>query len=247
MRYIGIDLAWTYTNETGIAVLDDKGGLLFLDANIYSDDDIVDIVNSYYQHPTYIAIDAPLVINNETGSRSAEIELMKTPINGHRVRAFIASRRFLTRTYGAIRGETLAQQLIENISFQFGIIVGNDSIIETLPTGILAALTPECFPFKYKLKRGVTLDIARQELERLSHLFNVDLYPSEPYSRKTHKHLEDQMDAFLCAKGIYEIVKNNYQYRQFGETTDGFIIVPNSSRRTLHGTKTRLSDGNNRC
>ncbi len=38
MKFIGIDLAWTYKNETGLCVMDDTGNVLYLDAQVYSDE-----------------------------------------------------------------------------------------------------------------------------------------------------------------------------------------------------------------
>ena len=34
MRYIGIDLAWTYKNESGVCLIDECGEVIFLDAKI---------------------------------------------------------------------------------------------------------------------------------------------------------------------------------------------------------------------
>ncbi len=41
MRFIGIDLAWTYKNETGICVMNEAGEIEYLDSAIFSDEEIV--------------------------------------------------------------------------------------------------------------------------------------------------------------------------------------------------------------
>ncbi len=45
-------------------------------------------------------------------------------------------------------------------------------------------------------------------------------------TRKSHKHLEDKVDAFLCAYGLFA-VNNNYATASVsGNIEDGFIMVP---------------------
>ncbi|WP_256440527.1 DUF429 domain-containing protein [Jeotgalicoccus sp. WY2] len=105
MKFIGIDLAWTYKNESGICVMDESGEVLILESAVFSDEEIINITKSYGDEKLYIAIDAPLVVNNETGSRQAERDLLKGRINGHRVYAFNSNRTFLTKQHLKVSGE----------------------------------------------------------------------------------------------------------------------------------------------
>ena len=143
MRFIGIDLAWTTKNETGICVLDDGGNILHLSAEVYSNDEIIEIIQEFYQHPTFVAIDAPIVVPNETGSRPAESALARDLIHNHRIRAFHCSRSYLTKHYGSIRAEVIALKLTDDKNFKIGYFQGEDCVVETLPTGIIAGLFPE--------------------------------------------------------------------------------------------------------
>lgn len=240
MKFIGIDLAWTYKNESGICVLDDDGKVLLIESAVFSDTDIVNIIKKYSSDQLSIAIDAPLVVNNENGSREAERELMKSRINGHRIYAFNSNRTFLTKTFKGIRGEVLSRlitELIPNISI--GLNETSSSIIETFPTGICCGLFPDIYPVKYKRKKGMTFEetvgqmtllinrISLLERQNIIHGFSEYFSISkESVDRKMHKHLEDKLDAVLCALGLYMINEKLAVPRKFGTDKDGFILIP---------------------
>ena len=237
MRFIGIDLAWTTKNETGICVLDDGGNILHLSAEVYSNDEIIEIIQEFYQYPTFVAIDAPIVVPNETGSRPAESALACDLIHNHRIRAFHCSRSYLTKHYGGIRAEEIAQRLISDMNFKIGYFQGEDCVVETLPTGIIAGLFPEHAPFKYKIKKGVTTQLAGEELIRLASLFEENGLLNElainsqlKYSKNLHKHLEDQIDAFLCAFMGYRLQYKGTKVLIYGDYSNGFILLPLEER-----------------
>ena len=240
MKFIGIDLAWTYKNESGLCVMDESGEVITMESEVFSDDDIVDIIKKYSDETLHIAVDAPLLVNNETGSRQAERDLQRGRINGHRLFAFHSSRSFLNKTYKDIRGETLSQLIIDNIpdiSIRFHEY--ESSIIETFPTGIVSGLFPDIFPVKYKRKKGMTFEETVEQMQILSERiclleyqglisgfngkFNVD---GKQITRKIHKHLEDKLDSVLCALGMYMIHQGLAEARTFGTDTDGFILIP---------------------
>lgn len=237
MRYIGIDLAWTTKNETGICVLNNDGEILHLSAKVYANADIIDIIKEFYQFPTLVAIDAPIVVPNASGSRSAESELARHKIHNHRIRAFHCSRNYLTKHYGGIRAEELANMLIREMNFNIGYFKDENSIVETLPTGIIAGLLPEAAPFRYKIKKGVNTKLASDELIRLASMFDdkrllekLIVNKTIKYSRSLHKHLEDQVDAFLCAYMGYRLQYKGTEVLIFGDYSNGFILLPFEER-----------------
>ena len=67
--YVGVDLAWGYRARTGLAAVDELGRLLDV-ASVRTDEEILDWVDRHT--PTVVAIDAPLVVPNETGMRECE-------------------------------------------------------------------------------------------------------------------------------------------------------------------------------
>ncbi len=236
MKFIGIDLAWTYKNETGICILDENGAVEYLDSQVYTNEDILKIVNIYRMEDLTIAIDAPLVVKNEGGSRGAEGEMMRAKINGHRLRAFNSNRNYFTKVFGGIRGETLMHMIQEGIpDIRIGLNRTGSSLVETFPTGIVAGLFPEIVPVKYKHKPKAAFRDTVSEMKRLLDRFALlesgeelvsNLEFSSGATRKELKHLEDKVDAFLCAFGMYTIHKGIAEERTFGTIENGFITIP---------------------
>lgn len=239
MKFIGIDLAWTYKNETGLCVLDASGRVEYLDSKVYSNKEIMDVIKQHHTENMAIAIDAPLIVPNEGGSRGAEGEMMRAVINGHRLRAFNSNRNYFTKVFGEIRGETLMQTIQSEIpNIQIGFDRVESSIIETFPTGIVSGLFSDIAPIKYKIKPKTKFDETKSEMERLINRFDklenedkcisglMSKINDEVETKKAHKHLEDKVDAFLCAFGVYSIYEGLASETMFGTIDKGFIVIP---------------------
>lgn len=240
MKFIGIDLAWTYKNESGICVIDESGDVLVLESAVFSDENLVNIIKTYSGEKLHIAIDAPLVVNNETGSRQAERDLQSGRIHGHRLFAFNSNRTFMKKAYKGIRGEVLSNLIIEHLpNISIGMNGQDSSIVETFPTGIVSGLFPDIFPVKYKRKKGMTFEetvgqmklmterIGLFEQQNIISGFSDKLIVDETtITRIHHKHLEDKLDAVLCALGLYLIHEKLAEPRKFGTDEEGFILIP---------------------
>lgn len=239
MKFIGIDLAWTYKNETGLCVLNAAGEIEYLDSKVYSNKEIIDVIKQHHSEKLTIAIDAPLVVKNDGGSRGAEGEMMRATINGHRLRAFNANRNYFTKVFGEIRGETLMHMIQDEMpGIQIGFNKHKSNIVETFPTGIISGLFPEIAPVKYKRKPKMTFDETVSEMRRLFARFDklehgdkiiTGLSAKIDYDatdKKCLKHLEDKVDAFLCALGMYSIHEGHAVERMFGTVEKGFIVIP---------------------
>jgi predicted RNase H-like nuclease len=74
MHFVGLDLAWGEKNNTGIAVVDAQGRLLHVGA-AHDDAGIEAAIEPYVSDDCLVAIDAPLIVNNPTGSRPCEAAL----------------------------------------------------------------------------------------------------------------------------------------------------------------------------
>lgn len=243
MRFIGIDLAWTYKNETGVCVINELGEIEYLNSAIFSDEDLLAIIKSCNHEPMCIAIDAPLVVKNEGGSRQAERDFMKEKIHGHNISLFVASRGYLKRTFGQIRGETLMNKIINEISsvkISEYAVENQTTIVETFPSGICLGLFPEIYPVKYKIKRKVDYSETEYQMNRLLERFRfienkenrikglIDKLEIDKMelTKSTHKHIEDKVDAFLSAYGLFSIHKGYAMSRTFGDIDNGFITIP---------------------
>ncbi|NJN17807.1 MAG: DUF429 domain-containing protein [Oscillochloris sp.] len=108
-HYIGLDLAWSARNRSGIAVL--VGGPA--GARLVEDPQLLDtdaaILAYIDRHapigPAIIAIDAPLVVPNEHGRRQADA-LLSAAFRRYEAGTHPANRRLLARD-GIVRGEAL--------------------------------------------------------------------------------------------------------------------------------------------
>ena len=74
MHFVGLDLAWGEKNNTGVAVVDSDGRLLYVGA-AHDDESIEAAVEPYVSNDCLVAIDAPLIVRNPTGSRPCEAAL----------------------------------------------------------------------------------------------------------------------------------------------------------------------------
>jgi predicted RNase H-like nuclease len=76
MYFVGLDLAWGEKNHTGVAVVDQGGRLLHV--GVAQDDASIEAaIAPYVSDECLVAIDAPLIVPNAQGRRTAEIELGK--------------------------------------------------------------------------------------------------------------------------------------------------------------------------
>ena len=71
MYFVGLDLAWSCANRTGIAVIDRDGYLVRVCAAV-ADDEIIGSIEPYVRGDCLIGIDAPLIVTNPTGYRVGE-------------------------------------------------------------------------------------------------------------------------------------------------------------------------------
>src|SRR5580693_3140182 len=73
--FIGIDLAWRGRNPSGGCVLTGdrrRARLVNVDASLASCSAVLTYIDNHAAASTYVAIDAPLIIRNETGQRPCE-------------------------------------------------------------------------------------------------------------------------------------------------------------------------------
>ena len=243
MVFIGIDLAWTYKNESGLCVIKDSGEVLRHEAAVFSNAAIVDLILSYSSEEVCVGIDAAIIVNNVSGSRAAEGLMMRDQFHGHRLQAFNSNRQYLEKVFGDIRGEEIYRALRERttgvrVTDVFG--QGQLRLMEVFPTGVVLGMLPELYPLKYKLKGKVPFEASKHQMTRL--LQGIDVIRAkeeiwgdvhvmtykdvENLNKSQYKHFEDQIDAFLCAYGMLAVYRGIAKQRIYGDEMDGFIMVP---------------------
>jgi predicted RNase H-like nuclease len=252
LKFIGIDLAWSYKNNTAITVLElhvDKKSANLIDyaERLNSDEEIIDYVSKNVSKGTCISIDAPLIVKNKTGARPVDKEISA------RFRKYFAGAHpcNLNKFKGKVRGNELVKKLKDlglghnpyiNISKRTQI---TNTIIEVYPHPAQIVLFRLNKRIMYKrgdveAKRKGLLRLRKCIMERLTKIephLNVNSKLQELCSvnmrgvrGKSLKGYEDTLDSLICAYvGLYHWYWGNEKSEVIGNLKTGYIVTPKSS------------------
>ncbi len=240
--FIGIDLAWKSSNASGGAVIRDEK-LVAHTGTLGNNSEIIDFIASYLPQNSgaVVAVDAPLRVPNETGSRRCDRDLSAEWRRFH-AGALPANRERLAAD-GIVRGEELVEHLVAGHRFAEAAVI---------PRRSKARLVCEVFPHPahvslfgleriLKYKRG-TVDERRLELIRYQHLLR-GLRKGSPKLKKTKallqgvdvwnlrgrelKAYEDTLDAVTCAYVASYLWNHGPKAGiTYGTLSEGTILVP---------------------
>ena len=231
MHHIGIDLAWGERQPTGVAVLDDDARLLAL-AAVRTDEEIAAVLAPYVEGECLVAIDAPLVVTNPTGSRPAEKALSKD------------FRRFEAGTHPSNTGkpEFVDGTRGARVSSLLGLDMNPRSgrarrAIEVYPHPATVVLFGLSRTLKYKAKAGRDVELLRGELLVLmTHVESVVTIDAawvalrtqvETATRKSQlRVVEDQVDAVVCAYVALFRHRHPERVTTYGDLETGYIVTP---------------------
>lgn len=248
--FIGVDLGW-YGKPSGLASLALDGSQLHLRniARLETVEDILGWIQTEAAGGSAVAaIDAPLVIRNQTGIRPAERELNAD------------FRRFHAGCHAANLGRPFAQKVIafsrqlEALGFSHEASMTSRQAgrfqIEVHPHAATVSMFGLDRIIKYK--RGTREQRAR-ELRRLRRLAMSQLpaldpslsarFPSVPKTGDL-KPTEDKIDAILCAYiAAHWWVWATKRNRLYGNQESGYIVVPTPRQPTDRRIARRPSVG----
>lgn len=239
MHFIGLDLAWGERQPTGVAVLDDTGRLVHLSAET-DDASILAAVEPFTGGDCVVGIDAPLIVENDTGNRPAEAALNKDfqPFEAGAHPANKGKPEFADGT----RGGRIAAALNLDLDPRSG---ASRIALEVYPHAASVALFRLGRTLKYKDKKGRSFDHMRSELLRLIELVE-DLRGAEvalrvrksddwqrlresveTATRKSElRRAEDPVDAVLCAYVAMYATRRPDDVTVYGDTASGCILTP---------------------
>ncbi|MAS53211.1 MAG: DUF429 domain-containing protein [Nocardioides sp.] len=231
MHYVGVDLAWGEKQPTGLAVVDEHARLLHVSA-VRTDDDIEAELTAYVTGECLVAIDAPLVVKNATGSRPAEKALSKD------FRRFDAGthptntgkREFVNGS----RGARVAKRLGLDIDPRSG---RARRAIEVYPHAASVVLFGLDRILRYKNKPGRDLALLQSELLRLMGYVEQIVVTDETWAglrsqveKATRKSelrvVEDQVDAVVCAYVGFVADRTPDLVTTYGDLETGYIVTP---------------------
>ncbi|HTM50383.1 MAG TPA: DUF429 domain-containing protein [Bryobacteraceae bacterium] len=235
MRFLGIDFGWQ-GKPSGLASLDWNGRglrLVSMERRTTLDDVLAWVDRESLGGPSLVAVDAPTVIRNAAGMRTAD-RLMHTHFGRYHAGCYPAN---LGRPYAARTNQLGAS--LELLGF------GHAAVITPRQPGRYQievhphAATVQLFDLDriIKYKKG-PLEGRRAELSRYRHLLLTRLkalrpqlalsdLPAIPARGAALKELEDQMDGVLCAYiGAHWWYWGLERNLVCGSSAEGYIVVP---------------------
>jgi predicted RNase H-like nuclease/ppGpp synthetase/RelA/SpoT-type nucleotidyltranferase len=231
MHFVGVDLAWGDRQPTGLAVLDEDAHLLHV-STVRTDEEIRTALTPYVEGPCLVAIDAPLIVTNPTGSRPAEQALSKD------------FRRFEAGTHPSNTGKpefangTRGARICKMLGLDMDPRSGRRRrAIEVYPHPATVVLFGLGKTLKYKAKPGRSLDLLRSELlllmDHVERLVTTDRTwrdlrtRVETATRKVDlRQVEDQVDAVVCAYVALFAERWPERTTTYGDLERGYIVTP---------------------
>jgi len=245
MLFVGIDLAWSEKNGSGIAILrGDKNRAEFIAADIcHSDEEIIKYIErNVGVRNAFIAIDAPLIVPNKRGRRVAE-KLVGILFGKYDAGAHPANRERLSRWSGKIRGEEIAKRL-EKMGFSHDPYVKkfeeSRKFFEVYPHPSMVVVFNLSRVLKYKAKPKRDYRFRWSEFRSYQkHLKNLErakpaLFLPEEITEKdvgkmkgrALKDYEDLLDAIFCAYIAYYCWYKPENCEILGDMREGYILTP---------------------
>jgi histidinol-phosphate phosphatase family protein len=243
VRFVGIDLAWSPRNPSGGVVLSEEGQIL-ANSTLGPDSEIVAFIALAVPSgtPGLVAIDAPLVVPNETGGRLCDRQVASV-FGRFEAAPYQANRRNLSR-YGGLRAETITQQL-RFLGFrhdpQIAKRAATRRVVEVFPHPATVSLFHLERTLKYKARRGRDYSLRWRDLARLRGsldslstatpplILSDDMahMPIHGQRGRAFKAAEDLLDATICAySGLYAWYHGPRGYAVYGNAQKGHILVP---------------------
>lgn len=241
---IGIDLAWSYKNRSGISILElrpKKRTLTLLGEPAWAltDDKIICIVNKARSNCTILAIDAPIIAPNKPGTgRPCDREVSRA-FGKYEAAAHSANRKRCKRPIKL-------RQLLEKKGFSSNPhhVKNKPGLwqIEVYPHPAQVVLFGLRKTLKYK--KGL-MDHRREQLKILGDNILSKLNKHQPRLKhnptlqalcetnreklcgKKYKEQEDKLDSIICGyMAAYYWTWKEKKCRIFGDIDTGYIITP---------------------
>jgi predicted RNase H-like nuclease len=235
MHFVGLDLAWGEKKQTGVAVVDADGRLLHV-GSAQDNASIEAAIAPFTAEDCLVAIDAPLIVKNQTGFRPCETAYNRD------FQKFDAGARPAFRDNPAFnppRAEVLADLLGLDMDPSS---TSSRRAIEVYPHPATVVLFKLQKILKYK--RGEFEDRQRELLQLMTHIeglddasprLRVNRNPSWVELRKRVEastrpgHLdrdEDPVDAVICAYvALYQFHRPE-DVTIYGDFETGYIVTP---------------------
>jgi predicted RNase H-like nuclease len=189
MYYIGVDLAWSDNNLSGVSLIKDNK-VVFCETM----DSLEEIAAFICLYPNaQVGIDAPLHVTNQTGNREIEKEFLKD-YRSKKLGIYPVNRNLLEDSDGLIRSEKLVEMIPQELGKNLFEVYPHATILECFHGSVLP----------YKRKKGRDTNFIKSQLNILQEYlknslegdFAVDILELKGQRLKWH---EDKLDSIVCA------------------------------------------------
>jgi predicted RNase H-like nuclease len=242
MNFIGVDLAWGPKNRTGLAALDSNGRLVE-SLSLLTEAEILSFLDRNLPDDGVVAVDAPLVVPNETGQRVAE-KLIGRAFGAYGASAHTANRS--NPYFCPPRGAVLAERADLDIDPVHRPGPARRTCIEVYPHPAMIAVFGLSYVIPYKQKPGRDLEQLKAAFQRLLELMERHCGPvlrlddsprwaeiarvvTGAATKSTLGSVEDEIDAIFCAFLAWMWGTENDRMEVHGDVTTGYMVTPRMS------------------
>lgn len=229
--FLGIDLAWVSKNRTGMALVDDDGRLLS-SGSVGSDDDIADWIGRHTGRVVVAAVDAPLIVPNDTGRRLGEARIAEA-YGRYSAGPYSSSKAI--PYFNPPRAETLASRFGWTMTPENRGSVAIPACIEVYPHPAMVGLFSlgERILYKKGPRRAEGFAQLVSHFETLTQLdltsnarwLELRKIVSAPQPGDLNR-IEDELDAILCAHLAWLWHHDLAALEVYGTLEDGYIVAP---------------------
>lgn len=229
--HVGIDLAWGTRSRTGLAVVDEAGRLL-VSGVVRTDEEIDAWLAEHAPDPVVVAVDAPLVVPNETGQRVCERDIGRA-FGRYGASAYPANRT--NPLFRPPRGEALAQRHDWTLDPDAPLEGPRPVCLEVYPHAALIGLfaLPQRVLYKKGSDRGVGFarlvgllesvpELGLSDSDRWQEIRRLVASPA----RGDLTRLEDELDAIVCAHVAWLWRHRRPLLHVYGDPALGAIVAP---------------------
>lgn len=230
-RFVGIDLAWGVKARTGVAVVDHAGGLVQSGA-VRTDDEIDDWLRAFAADVVVGAVDAPLIVPNETGQRRCETEISRA-FGRYKIGAHSSNRG--RSHFNPPRAATLADRFGWSVDPAQRGSVAAPVCIEVYPHPAMVGLFGLAERILYK-SGSSRVEGFSQLVRHYASIRELRLGDSLRWMELSRvvadpgpgdlDRIEDELDAILCAHLAWLWHHRPDTLQVYGSLEDGYIVAP---------------------
>ena len=236
--FLGLDLAWSTRNPSGLAALDVAGNVIDARADLVDDATILRWVRAHLARTTVLGIDMPTIVPNATGARRCERELAADFRRGHAAPHPANRRRFpgggrARRMLDALRGDGVVERLdlAPRTTGRFAFeVFPHPAHLRLFGRGTIFRYKKKARPWPGVLEEWSRYRAALGSLGAAEPPLLVPAWIPDAVVARGYKRWDDLLDALSCAyiaAFLWRWGTGEPHTRIYGDLCDGYIAVPN--------------------